>query len=498
MLKFVKYDSGLFFIITLIFLCLLPFFFLHQGILSIDTGREFYLAQQVVNGEILYKNIFNIYAPFSYQFNAILFTLFGQKINTLYIAGIINSYIIVITLYFISKQILNKYFAFLTSSLTIFSLVFTTFLFNSNITYSYGLSYALSSFLLSLLFLLMYLKTDNKKMAYFACLFAGLSIINKYEFILYCFVLFFILVKQLSPKEKIKSLICFLAFPLLSFQVLFLQGLNLTELKTASIYMLRMFSAPTLHLFFFNVQNIFRFLNKPVFLLLGLLPFINLIMFICLYKKIINNKILFTFSLSAILASIKFIMFLNSEHMGAFVLPIVILNTLVLLKQTKITSNIQYLILIALILFFADKDFSSLSERNYLLETEKGNIYTYKKDGMPIKNISEYIINNTQKADTVLVLPEGAMINFITGRKSDNHYHSLIPLYYLDILKEKNILTHFEENKPEYIVITPLSTIEYGYKTFCDYAQNFCEMIENNYSLVQEINRNKIYKRKNI
>ena len=37
-------------------------------------------------------------------------------------------------------------------------------------------------------------------------------------------------------------------------------------------------------------------------------------------------------------------------------------------------------------------DFSSLKFKNYNLETSKGNIYTYKRDGESIKYISDYIL----------------------------------------------------------------------------------------------------------
>ena len=185
MQKIFKNDLFIVFIIFIIFAVCLPFFFLHQGLLAVDTGREFYLSQQVANGAVLYQNIFNIYGPFAYQLNALLFNIFGEKIHTLYWMGIINSFVIVVSLYFIAREFLKKSFSFLISIFTVFSLVYTTFLYNSNITYSYGLIYALSSFLLSLLFFIKYLKNDSYQYIYLSCFFAGLSIINKYEFILY-------------------------------------------------------------------------------------------------------------------------------------------------------------------------------------------------------------------------------------------------------------------------------------------------------------------------
>ncbi len=522
MYKFLKSDIFPISILFISFLIILPFFFAHQGLLSVDTGREFYIASQCMHGQILYKDIFNIYAPLSYQLNALLFLIFGVKINTLYIAGIINSFIIVSTLYLLAKEFLNKNLSFLLSLLTVFSLVFSTFLYNSNITYSFGLIYALSSFLLSLLFLIKYLKSSdsvqdyndnsslnkyspdlnqksNEKIAYLSCIFAGFSIMNKYEFILFPFILFysFLFVKPLNPKTFIKACICFILVPCISLQILFLQGLNFLELKTALFQMLLMVNAPTLKTFYSNISNIFNYINQPIYLFAGLLPIINIILFIVQFKKLYSNKPLFIFILSSILASVKFSLFLNINHMGAFLFPVVLLTTIILINQKQFLLYLKYIILIFLILFFASNDFESLKYKNFHLLTNKGNIYTYSKDGVPIKKLSDFILNNTTINDKIVILPEGAFINFITDRKTDNLYHSLIPLYYLDIFKENNVIEHFKNYPADYFIILPLSTIEYGYNSFCDYAGNFCEIIFKNYNLIYEFENTKVFKRKN-
>ena len=88
---FFKSDKGIIFYLVLLFIILLPFFYFKQGLLLIDTGREFYIPQQMLDGNVLYKDIYNIYGALSYQFNAVLMAIFGQKLNVLYNAGIINS-----------------------------------------------------------------------------------------------------------------------------------------------------------------------------------------------------------------------------------------------------------------------------------------------------------------------------------------------------------------------------------------------------------------------
>ena len=49
--------------------------FQHNIGLIIDCGREVYYPQEILNGKVLYKDLFNIYSPFAYLFNAFLFLL---------------------------------------------------------------------------------------------------------------------------------------------------------------------------------------------------------------------------------------------------------------------------------------------------------------------------------------------------------------------------------------------------------------------------------------
>ena len=115
MQNFFKKDIGIIVVLILLFLVILPFFYLKQGLLLIDTGREFFIPEQILNGNVLYKDVYNIYGALSYQINTMLMAAFGQKINILYNVGCINSLLIIITLYFLSREFLKKSFSFFQS-----------------------------------------------------------------------------------------------------------------------------------------------------------------------------------------------------------------------------------------------------------------------------------------------------------------------------------------------------------------------------------------------
>lgn len=506
MSKFFKSDIGIIFLIIVLFFVILNDFYLSQGLLSIDTGREFYIPQQMLNGQVLYKDIYNIYGALSYQINAVLFAVFGIKITTLYWAGILNSLAIIVTIYLLGREFMKKGLSFMVSVTAMFSLVFSTFLYNSNMPYAYAISYSLSSFLLSVLFLIKYVKSEDKKMAYFSCLFCGISLANKYEFTLLPFILVYVFgfLKPIGIKNSLKALGALLIVPVLSYGALIIQGLNFADIKETIELFKNLINAPLLKLFFekfgifFNTKAIINLaVTNKSFAIFGFLPIMNTLALIILFKKIFKDKALFILMLCAITACAKTFFFLNITHMGAFTLPLIFLATIVLIDKFTKQKIFVNTVLIISILLFLTYDFSGLNSLNYQLKTDKGTLQTYLKDGKQNETAINFVQNNTKSTDKVVIMPEGTFINFATDRKGDNFYYNLSPLFYTDVFGEERIINHFKENMPEYFIILPIDEIEYGSRFFgIDYAQNFYEMIINNYELVEEKNDIKFFRKK--
>ena len=401
---------------------------------------------------------------------------------------------------------MKKGLSFMTSMAVMFSLVFSTFLYNSNLPYTYAISYALSSFLLSVLFLIKYIKTEDNKMAYLSCLFCGVSIANKYEFTLFPLILIYVLgfLKPIGIKNGLKALGCFLSIPAISYGALIFQGLNFADFKETVTLFKNLVNAPILKFFFekfgvfFNAQGILNLIiSNKSFAIFGLLPIINTLIFAIFFKKIYEDKTIFVLMLCAITACAKTFFFLNITHMGAFMLPIIFLATIVLIdKFSKKKICVNTVLIISVLLFLAF-DMNALSAKNYELKTTKGTLYTYAKDGIQNEVAINFVLENTKQTDKIVVMPEGTFINFATDRKGDDFYYNLSPLFYTDVFGEERIIKHFKENMPEYFIIVPINQIEYGSEFFGkDYAQNFYEMIVNNYELVEEKNDIKFFRKK--
>ena len=141
-----------------------------------------------------------------------------------------------------------------------------------------------------------------------------------------------------------------------------------------------------------------------------------------------------------------------------------------------------------------------LGSKNVLLKTNNGNIYTDKILTGATQELIDYIQKNTKKSDTVVILPEGTFINFLTNRVSDNYYNSLIPLY-VEAFGEDKIVKHFERTKPEYIIFNNWNTRDYYFNYICqDYALSFCSFVVKNYTREKTIDtgfRYLIFKKNN-
>ncbi len=566
MFDVIKKEKNALLFILLFFLANLCFFFLKQGSLTADVGREFYIPWQMLKGQLLYKDIFNIYGPLSYQINSMAYAIFGQKILTLYSLGVLNSFVILNSLYLISREFLSKIYSVLIVCFVAYACVFQVGLFNFNLPYSFAMIYGFSSFLLSVFCLIKYVKSQKSTFVVLSCLLCGFSIACKYEYLLFplfiAYVVFFLV--PLEKKELLKCIAAFLFFPLLSFGSLFIQGVGAQDfLKTINYLKIMSGTESIKHLYtyysgtyfnlkvFLSVIKNFSYLAGLFFILFsfesfrksaktpslqkfytfvfilvtflvvfffklytgfGFFPMLMFLLTVLFIKIIIKEPSEFVLYASSIIASFKTFFALNLFVYGIFTLPLLLVAMVVFLlatfartnKYESVNNAVQtsvLFLLAAFVLYFAFVDFNSLKQKSSTLITNKGYIHGAKGTVSTYDELIDFVLSETKPQDKVLMLPEAPFINFLTQRDSDNYYHSLIPLYF-DTFGEDNVIEHFQKNKPEYIVINNRNTADYGHVYMCvDYAFDFCNFVEENYSSVKIIEgkyKAVIYKRKDL
>ena len=173
-----------YYLIFLWVICGIALFFSvgHCNNIMLDIGREVYYPEQILKGEVLYKDLFVIYGPFAYLFNAILYKVLGAKLSTLYFSGICSSFLAISGIYFLAKEFLSKSLSFSICLLTIFTSVYSAVFFNFSFPYSWAMLYGTIAYVFALLSLIKFEKTNNKNLLYLTSFLLGICISCKYEF----------------------------------------------------------------------------------------------------------------------------------------------------------------------------------------------------------------------------------------------------------------------------------------------------------------------------
>ncbi len=484
------------------------------GDVIFDSFREAYIPAQMLKGQVLYKNIFNIYAPFSYLFNALLFKIFGVHLRVIYFAGLFATLGISNLIFLISNKFVNKNYSLGIGLIFICTAVLSPNVFNCFFPYSFGMLYGLLFILSSIYFAL------NKQfpLAYAMYSFA---ICSKYEFIL----LLPLLIYASGFKNWHKNIIALIAPVLITFTPLFIQGVGLENILISYKLTLIMSATKTLYWFYSVTGLVFRPELLPIYLInlikiaipVALMYFVRsyfiipvllvycwfistpelfiyifpliLIIFIIRFKKLDNKEKFFI--LASFLVSIKIFFAAALQSYGTYFIPFGLISAFILTPE-KLRKAIMIVLLLGAF-SFGIKNIQVLKSKNIKLQTEMGTVYTTEYNGNSINELIKYIEKNTQKQDKVLVYPECLAVNVLSNRNSDNKFYSLIPLY-IETFGEDLIIKRFEITKPEYIITSNYDTSSYYYSHFgMDYAGKIYSYILKNYKQEAQIGEGLIF-----
>lgn len=565
-----KYNMSDLFLIFVFSLVLFVIFYAKQDAYLVDVGREAYIPWQMLEGKVLYKDIFNVYGPLGYQINAFAYAILGINLNTLYLMGFLNSLLICFTTFFTVKLFSSRKIALCTTALTMAVCIYIRTFFNFIFAYSYSAVYALSGFLLSLFCALLYIKDKKIKYLMLSFLFAGFSFANKVEDLPYFVFLFiclpFFLGKEYRTdwKKYLKVIGAFLVFPILSFGILLLQGAAFSDFVNAFDLINRLVKAPATE-YFYNAYGLYfnpfyiklsfhylfkllqvslpcalmfyglnylnmrfvesRFLksvvntgvgffllavavltykralpvNVKLFCWLGMCGAIVLLGFgIWAVLKYFKNKTpietkdkMFMFLLaSSLLVSIKGIWGITTECYGTFSLaalfmPFVIFfavypKRIKFVEENVLEKTIQNLCFIAVISSLCINTDKIFTSHLYPVQTDRG-VIMVREVFKSQNELVNFIKTNTPKDAQIVSVPEGAIINFLASRNSNNFYYYLIPVN-VQVFGEEKILSDFKKNMPDYFIMNNVPYTPFNVGNFCSFAPNVCKFIESNYT----------------
>lgn len=146
----------------------------------IDHGREMNLPARIAAGETLYVDVQFLYGPFAPYFNAAVYRVFGVRLAALHVVGGLCAWIIILTVYWLSRQLLRVGEATVTAGLVI---VFCAVKYSGNYIspYAYAALYGLVFSLISLAQTIRYWRDQSQGRLFWSGVFAGLAVITKWE-----------------------------------------------------------------------------------------------------------------------------------------------------------------------------------------------------------------------------------------------------------------------------------------------------------------------------
>lgn len=164
-----------------VFLALTTFTWARWGSIQIDCGREMYVPAAIVNGRMLYRDLWYPYGPLAPYWNATLFQIFGARLSVLYGSGLAITFTFALTLFALSCKFLAPAPAFVIT-LSFLLQAFQPGLFNYVLPYAYSSSLGSLFALLCLFFLVRHISSGSGPNLLLAGSSAGLALLSKTEF----------------------------------------------------------------------------------------------------------------------------------------------------------------------------------------------------------------------------------------------------------------------------------------------------------------------------
>lgn len=525
------------FIIAILFFAAALLFQYKMIDIYLDFGREVSIPRAIIEGKVLYKDIFNLYGPFSYLFNAFFLKLFGVNLKIFNTIGLLNTYLIVNGIYFISRNFLNKLLSCTLALFVVFTCAFVPFLTNYITPYSYAMVFGLSAVIFAILAIFRYLETDKNCFLYLAYLLVGIAFANKFEYI-FCLIplLGLSLYKKKSFKDFTVSISLWALPTIFSYLILIVQGLRLVDYTNYLNIMLRYIKTPALSEFYSGTMtfSLTSFLTEAVmFVFAGLLfwaifsvvkkqksfaitalilfitgfvfykfeyistllfyyyfPILLIMITLIKIKSIKTNPKLIFLIVTALAISIKSLWLLNVTQYGRYFLPLLTVGIVVVMREHYFESSKKafdrciFIILTALILSNFLINSKQFDEYKHEIKTKFGTIYALEHDKKIFDIILDFVEKNTESQDKIVVLRESSIVNFLTNRKTDDFYNHFEKVSF-DAFTEDKIIKHYKEYRPDYFIIF---TSETDPESFCNaYAKQTCLWLRENYQLKKVI-----------
>ena len=171
------------------------------GNVTIDCGREMYVPMELMQGKVLYRDIWYLYGPAAPYWNSILFRIWGAHLDVLYWAGSVSALISAILLYLIGMR-LSFWPAGWTAGVVLLAEAFSPSLFSFPLPYSFGAVYGSLAACFCLWGCVHGVQSANRIWVLTAASAAAAALLLKTEFGIGCAVAVFLLVTARALERR--------------------------------------------------------------------------------------------------------------------------------------------------------------------------------------------------------------------------------------------------------------------------------------------------------
>jgi ABC-type multidrug transport system fused ATPase/permease subunit len=179
-----------------------------------------------------------------------------------------------------------------------------------------------------------------------------------------------------------------------------------------------------------------------------------------------HAPLLWTLLAFSLLLNSRWLLYIN--FYGLYAPTVILLFFTLAYYLTQASKQLAWCYLLICLLFAATIKIGEFTECQYLVTSSHGNFYTVSAELARAFNQTIKVINDS-KATSVLVLPEGNILNFLTGTHSPSQQLTFLPLVLPTPASEQNFITQMQANPPELIVYVDRSFPEWGYKNYAQF-----------------------------
>ena len=188
-------------VLCCLWLVLVTFGWARWGSVTVDSGRELYVAAALADGKMLYRDVWYMYGPTAPYLNSLLFRVFGIHINATYLAGSLAGLVTMLALFRSVLYVAPLMVAFAVGYIVLIQ-SFGEGIFNYPLPYTYASVYGSMAASFFLLYAIRSAFNPKKINLICAGFWSGVALLMKIEFGFACFVALAVLQVGLILRQR--------------------------------------------------------------------------------------------------------------------------------------------------------------------------------------------------------------------------------------------------------------------------------------------------------